>query len=290
MDDALKPDTPPPPLVSADWLKQHIQDRRVKVIDASWRMPGDGAAIDAFRERHIPGAMFLDIDAVADKSTDLPHMLPTPAAFAEWAGGAGISADDLVVVYDDKGMFSAPRAWWTFRAMGHRQVRVLDGGLDAWNNAGGALESGAEPPIATTYIPDPRMSLVVGADRVRQALAEGALVLDARPAPRFAGEVSEPRPGLRCGAMPGAINIPFAAVTREGARLESAQTLRDRLPAPRANEPLIATCGSGVTAAVLALAYAAIGHEDVAVYDGSWAEWGRVSANPTLFPCTTDGC
>ncbi len=282
---------PPPdlpfPLVSTDWLASHLRDADLKIIDASWRMPGNPPARADHEKRHVPGAIFFDLDAVADHASGLPHMLPSPRDFAAAVGALGISGDDRVVVYDDAGIFSAPRVWWTFRAMGHDAVSVLDGGLPKWLREGRPVESGAVAPAARAY-PDRRArALARSHDDVRSALSSrSAIVLDARPSARFAGEAPEPRPGLRRGHMPGARNIPHADVIAADGTLKPAEQLRAIFTAAGATQDaeIITTCGSGVTAAVLALALAAIGVSQVGLYDGSFAEWGRETNDPARFP------
>jgi len=257
----------------------------LKILDASWRMPGAAPAIADFERRRIPGATFFDIDAIADRTSGLPHMLPSQAAFEAAAGALGLTRTHAIVVYDDAGIFSAPRVWWMFRAMGHNDVRVLDGGLPKWLREGRLIET--DPPQAPTpaaYAAQPREIVRTAAD-VRVALATGGVVLDARPAARFSGEAPEPRPGLRSGAMPGARNIPYTdLLTPDGVMRPPAELERIFAAAAADTGAVIATCGSGVTAAVILLALARIGRGDHGLYDGSWAEWGREDADTALFP------
>lgn len=217
-------------------------------------------------------------------------MLPAPAQFEAAAGGLGICDLDRVVVYDDQGLFSAARVWWTFKAMGHREIAVLDGGLPAWIDAGGAVTHEATAVAAAAYRAKPEPSLVASHAQVRRALAErSSLVLDARPSGRFLGRDREPRPGLKSGAMPGAASLPYSALITADGRLKSAPELAALFAAAGADgsEAIIATCGSGVSAAILSLALEALGRTPARLYDGAWAEWGRIANDPARFPVTT---
>ena len=264
------------PLISAEELIA-APGARTRFVDATWFMPDAGRNAKAeYLERHLPGAVFFDIDAVADRTSPLPHMLPSSQAFGEAVGRMGISPQDEVVVYDRAPTPSAPRVWWTFRAMGHSRVRVLDGGLEAWA-ADGDLESGpvSTPPVV--YAALRRPELVRDFEQVRWALRQGGVqVVDARPSPRFLGQAPEPRPGLRSGHMPGALNVPAGTFYDPDGRMRSPANIRSALEAAQVNlsKPVIATCGSGITAAVIAFGLARVGRDDAAVYDGSWAEWG----------------
>ncbi len=278
------------PLVSTEWLADYLGASDLKIIDGSWRMPGAGDARDNYDAQHIPGAVFFDIDAIADKSTDLPHMLPPASQFEEAAGALGIAAHDRVVVYDEKGIFSAARVWWTFSAMGHETVAVLDGGLPKWLREGRPVTRDPAIPVRTIYNARPQPELCAVADDVRAALAEGVRVLDARPAERFIGAVGEPRPGLRSGHMPGAANVPFTSLLTPDGALKSTADLT-RIFAESGVNPgsrVITSCGSGVTAAVLSLALEVIGARRHALYDGSWAEWGKEENDDDLFPVVVD--
>lgn len=274
------------PLVTAEWLKDRLGAPDLRVIDASWFMPGASRDPDAeFLERHIPGAVRFDIEAVADADTPLPHMLPDPAAFARIVGATGVGGDHRIVVYTSEGLAPAARVWWTFRAMGHDAVSVLDGGLPRWIAAGGALEAGAPSHPPARFHPRPREALVQDFDGVVAALARaGDQVLDVRPAPRFRGEAPEPRPGLRSGHMPGALNLPSSEFAAADGTMKPPEALRDLFEGAGAalDRPVIASCGSGVTAALAALALARLGRWDVAVYDGSWSEWGGRDDAPVV--------
>jgi thiosulfate/3-mercaptopyruvate sulfurtransferase len=272
------------PLVSTGWLSAHLDREDVAIIDASWFMPGtprDAAA--EYAECHIPGAVFFDIDQISDHATDLPHMLASPAEFAIAARRLGVGAASTVVVYDSAGLFSAPRVWWNFRAMGHGAVAVLDGGLPKWIADGRAIESGWKEPPHGDFRAHPDAGLVRSIQQVRDALRDrSAVIVDARPAARFRGEAAEPRPNLRSGHMPGARNVPFSTILTSDGRLASPDDVRAVFAAAGVDlaAPIITTCGSGISAAVLALALALIGRHDIAVYDGSWSEWGGRADTP----------
>ena len=277
----------PYPLVSTEWLADDLRASDVRIVDASWRMPGNSPARMEFLKRRIPGAVFFDLDEIADQSSGLPHMLPSPESFSEAVGALGIAKDDRVVVYDDAGVFSAARVWWTFRALGHDQVSVLDGGLPKWLREGRAVDAGAPAlsPVRYSGASDRKLARAHG--DVRAALTDkSSIVIDARPAPRFNAEAPEPRPGLRRGHMPGARNISHASVLTADGTMKSPEQLRALFAAEgySADRPVITTCGSGVTAAVLALALEIIGARRVGLYDGSWAEWGRESNDAARFP------
>ena len=267
-----------PALVSAEWLAQHLGDPDVRVVDGTWHMPQlkrDARA--EFVQAHIPGAVFFDIDHIADRTTTLPHMLPTAEAFAEAVGALGIGSDDRVIVYDVRGVISAARVWWTFRAFGHDRVAVLDGGLRAWTAAGGALEAGAPSPPRRQFRATPRPELVRDLDAMRRNLTtRDEQVVDARSRGRFQGTEPEPRAGLRGGHIPGSVNLPYESLYRADGTLKPPEALRSAFVVAGVDlgKPITTTCGSGVTASVLALALHLAGHSRVAVYDGSWTEWG----------------
>lgn len=265
------------PLITTGALAALLGNPGLRVVDASWFLPTEPrTGRQAYLEAHIPGAVFFDIDEIADASSDLPHMLPSPQAFAEAAGRLGLPRSAEIIVYDAQGIFSAPRVWWTLKVMGYPRVWVLDGGLKKWLAEARPVEAGETAPTPANVLPgfDPRTLREFEA--VRAALAEGsAQVVDARPAARFRGEAPEPRPGLRAGHMPGARNLPWSAIVREDGTLKSPDELRAAFQGAGVDpgRPVIATCGSGVSAAVLALGLAVLGAE-AAIYDGSWAEWG----------------
>jgi thiosulfate/3-mercaptopyruvate sulfurtransferase len=261
-------------IVSAEWLARNLD--QVRIVDASWYMPADKRDPKAeFEAAHIPGAVFYDLDALSDRDTSLPHMLPAPEQFARDTGALGIGDGDMVVVYDGTGVFSAPRVWWALKAMGHDKVAVLDGGLPAWKASGGALESGPAKPRPATFTARPNSAILRDFGAVKAALGN-TQVLDARSAPRFEASEPEPRAGLKSGHMPGAANIPYRAVLTSDNKLKDDAALQ-KLFAEKGLDlraPIITTCGSGVTAAILMLALEKLGSRQVAVYDGSWSEWG----------------
>lgn len=265
------------PLVTTDWLADHIDDDTVVLVDASWYMPAANRSGRAeYLASHLPGAVFFGIDDIADKTTTLPHMLPTPEAFAEAVGKLGIADTDTIVVYDEAGVFAAPRVWWTFRAMGARDVRVLDGGGPKWRAEGRPTVSGEEQPAPRTFVPRYQAQLVHDFDAVLGLTRSKAkAIVDARPGDRFRGEVPEPRPGLASGHIPTSLSVPASDVTANG-QLKSAAELQALFTKAGVDvtRPIVTSCGSGVTASTVALALAIAGARDVAVYDGSWTEWG----------------
>lgn len=262
--------------VSTDWLAAHLDDPQVQIVDASWHMPNSGRKGSAeFVEGHIPGAVFFDIDAVADTSSGLPHMLPDEKTFGEMAGALGISSDRTIVVYDEQGLFSAPRAWWTLRVMGAREVKILKGGGPKWRAEGRPLETGEAKAAPARFAARLDADAVADFGRVLAASKAGDQILDARGAARFTGEAAEPRAGLKSGHIPGSRNLPFDALIADG-KLKSDAELEKAIRAAGIDpeKPVITSCGSGVTASVLALALDTIGAARVALYDGSWSEWG----------------
>ncbi len=266
-------------LIAAADLARRLGHPELLVLDATLFLPGEGRdAEDEFLAAHIPGARFFDIETFSDPDTALPHMVPSAGRFARLAGALGISGAEQVVVYDQRGLFSAPRAWWLLRLFGHKRVAVLDGGLPEWQRAGLKLESG--PPEEwpeSEFRPDLRAGMLRGIGDVLDNLATAReLVLDARAAARFAAAAPEPRPGMRAGHIPGSRSLPFTELLTEQRTLQAPDALRARLAASGADgsRPVVTSCGSGVTAAVLTLAMLRAGLPEGALYDGSWSEWG----------------
>ncbi len=271
--------SPEKPVLSADWLKSHLTAPDVRVLDATWFMPNEPrTGREAYTAQHIPGARFFDIDDIADTESSYPHMLPSPEKFSSRARKLGLGDGHRIVVYDQNGYFASARAWWMFRAMGHEDVAVLDGGFEAWRQAGGEVEDLPPHFVADRHFTcRPRRDVLKDLDQVKQALATSpAQLVDGRSAARFKGEAPEPRPGLRSGHMPGSVNVPHGLLIAPDGRLKEPSELK-RIFADAGvdlGKPIINTCGSGVTAAILALAQALAGHDDSAVYDASWCEWG----------------
>jgi thiosulfate/3-mercaptopyruvate sulfurtransferase len=271
-------------LVTTDWLAKHLTDPDVRVVDGTWHMPQAGRDARAeFEAAHIPGAVFFDIDAIADRTTTLPHMLPSAEAFGAAVGALGIGNGQRVVVYDVRGVVSAARVWWTFRAFGHDAVAVLDGGLRTWRAEGRPVQSGSAAPAHRAFTARLRPELVRDVEAMRaNVVSRAAQVLDARSAGRFAGTEPEPRAGLRGGHIPGSLNLPYETLYRADGTLKAPDELRGAITAAGVDlgRPVVTSCGSGVTASVLALALYLVGRPDAAVYDGSWSEWGSRSDTP----------
>ncbi len=268
----------PRTLVSTDWLAAHLNDPDLRILDASWHMPATGRDGRAeYEAEHIPGARFFDIDEISDHRSTLPHMAPPPEKFVSRMRAMGVGDGHQVVVYDSAGIFSAPRVWWTFRLMGKMDVAVLDGGLPKWKAEGRPIED-LPPMVRDRHITVSRMAHLV--KDVSQVAAASKLgdwqIVDARAAERFRGEVEEPRPGLRSGHIPGSLNLPFGNLKNPDGTLKDRDGLRAALTSAGVDldRPVITSCGSGVTAAVISLALEIAGHRNHALYDGSWSEWG----------------
>ena len=270
------------PLVTADWLKQNLSAPDIRVVEATWFPPFTNpkqTGREAWAEQHIPGAVFFDIEGIKAGGTDLPHMLPDPIMFSSRVRKLGIGDGNRVIVYDRNNFCAAARVWWMLRVMGHDDVKVLDGGYQAWLDAGGEIED--LPPVAVErhFTARVRSDLVKDAGQVAAAARAGSpRIVDARPADRFAGEAPEPREGLASGHIPGSLSVPSSRLIDADGTLKPAEELKKLLPDCEA--PSITTCGSGVAACITALAYARLGNWDVAVYDGSWTDWASDPSRP----------
>jgi thiosulfate/3-mercaptopyruvate sulfurtransferase len=262
---------------STEWLAGELGKPEVAVVDGSYYLPTQNRDARAeYTAAHIPGAVFFDINAIADHSTELPHMLPGPDQFGAAAGDLGISEKDTIVVYDGSGLYSAPRVWWTFRIFGARNVYILDGGLPAWKVEGRPTEAGTAKRPKKTFNAEMDTGAVAMLSDVQMALNdESAQVVDARSAGRFAGREPEPRAGLRSGHMPGAFSVPFTEIVENG-RLASPERISQAFKKAGVDpdKPVITSCGSGVTAAILTLGLETLGKKPGRIYDGSWSEWG----------------
>jgi thiosulfate/3-mercaptopyruvate sulfurtransferase len=275
----------PEALVSTEWLARHLQAPDLRVVDATWHMPGQGRNTRAeYEARHIPGAVFFDIDEIADEASKLPHMLPSPVKFSARVRKLGLGDGNRIVVYDAHGMMSAARVWWSFRVMGHKDVAVLDGGLPKWVAEGRPVE--ATPPSPRERHFSARLNHTLVKDKpavTRNLKSRRFQLLDARSAGRFQGTEAEPWPGRRSGHIPGSRNLPYTELLDPKHKtFLPADALAAKFEAAGIDlkKPVVTSCGSGVTAAILALGLHLIGHEDVAVYDGSWAEWGLPGDTP----------
>lgn len=279
------PTSDPTSLVSTAWLAEHLSAPDVHVVDASYYLPNEGLDPRAeYEAHHIPGAVFFDIDEIADSDSPLPHMLPAPETFSSRVRKLGLGDGVRIVVYDQRGIFSAPRVWWTFRFFGHDDVAVLDGGLPKWMAEGRPVEDGPVRVGERHFTARMNSLMVRDKDQMLSNLRSGReQVLDARSRGRFEGRDPEPRDGLRGGHIPGSLCLPFTDLLDPETRtVLPAEELRRRavVAGVDLSRPIVTTCGSGVTAAVLSLGLHLIGHRDGALYDGSWAEWGQPGETP----------
>ena len=266
-------------IVETDWLAEHLSAPDLVVVDGSLHLPNTGRNARAeYADEHIPGALFFDINDVADPDSPLPHMLPTTVIFASKMKKMGIGDGTRVIAYDSQGIYSAARVWWMLRTMGHEDVAVLNGGLPKWKAEGHAVtDEATTPKTERHFTPRFNATLVRDVDDVKSAIVSGAeQIVDARSAGRFTGQAAEPREGLRSGHMPSAKNVPFTTLLSDEGTLKSIDDMRAVFAAAGVDptRPAMASCGSGVTAGVVALALALLGNPDAAVYDGSWSEWG----------------
>lgn len=272
-------------VVDPAWVEKNLGAPGFKIVDAAWYLPAqnrNGAA--EYAAGHIPGAVFFDQDVIADHSTGLPHSVPSPEFFATEVGKLGISETDTIVVYDGPGIFTAPRAWWLFRIMGAENVYVMDGGIDGWKREGRPLETDLPEPAPATFNARFDASKVTTFDAMKAIVASSARqIADARGAGRFTAEEPEPRAGMRGGHMPGAKNLPMGVFSENG-RFKSLPELKATIEEAGIDlsKPVVTSCGSGVTAAVITLALASLGHTDNTLYDGSWSEWGSKPDTPIV--------
>jgi thiosulfate/3-mercaptopyruvate sulfurtransferase len=267
------------PLVTPSWLAARIHDPNTIILDATLPPVGVTPPIDTrsrYLEMHIPGAIFFDIEELSNRATPLPHMLPTPEDFSQSMSALGVGDNSTIVVYEQQGVFSAPRAWWMFRTFGAKNVYILDGGLRAWTEAGLPTESGPVHHTPATFNAKLNHEAVKNLSQLKDKITNRQQILDARSSARFNGTAPEPRPGLSSGHMPGATSVPFTELV-EDCRLKTTEKLRGYFIAKHIDleEPITATCGSGVTAAVIALGLEIVGAKNISLYDGSWAEYAQ---------------
>ena len=272
-------------VVSADWVQKQLGAPEFRIVDASWYLPAqnrNGAA--EYAAGHLPGAVFYDQDAIADHSTGLPHSIPSPEDFAAALEKFGISDTDTIVVYDGPGIFTAPRVWWLLRTMGAENVFVMDGGLDGWKKEGRPLQTDLPEPKPGHFRPRFKADAVTSFDEMFAiASTGGRQIADARSLGRFSGEEAEPRAGMRSGHMPGARSLPSGVFSADG-RLKDLDALKSTFEAAGIDldKPVVTTCGSGLTAAIITLALQSLGHENNTLYDGSWSEWGAREDTPVV--------
>ncbi|MCO7263630.1 3-mercaptopyruvate sulfurtransferase [Dickeya zeae] len=273
--------------VSASWLNTHRHDADIALIDARMLPPGNDTRDIAaeYRAEHVPGAVFFDIESLSDHQTSLPHMMPDIATFADALGKLGLSEQQHLVIYDEGNLFSAPRAWWMLRLAGAPRISILSGGLAGWKQQGFALEQGNVSPVANVFhAKTPTAGTIRSLDDVLNLCRTGnEQIVDARPAPRFLGEMDEPRPGLRRGHIPGSFNVPWNLLVDHGA-LKPADELAAIFHQAGVDiqRPIVASCGSGVTASVVLLALFVLNAPHISLYDGSWSEWGARDDVPVV--------
>ncbi|MBS9720299.1 3-mercaptopyruvate sulfurtransferase [Tianweitania sp. BSSL-BM11] len=269
--------------VTPDWLQDNLKTPGVTIVDGSWYLPAQDRDPKAeYEAGHIPGAVFFDHEQVVSPDSDLPHTLPSPEEFARIVGTAGITADDTIIVYDGPGLFTAPRVWWMFRTYGAKDVRILEGGIDGWKTAGRPLTADLTKIAPAVFKVDAHPERIASFEDMMRIVETGERqIADARPAGRFTGNDPEPREGMRSGHMPGARSLPALSLSRDG-KLLPADELKAKVESAGIDlqKPVVTSCGSGITAAVLSLALESLGHKDLKLYDGSWSEWGGRSDTP----------
>ena len=272
-------------VVSADWVEKQLGAPEFRIVDASWYLPAQNrnGALE-YASGHIPGAVFFDQDVIADHSSTLPHTVPSPALFAAEVGKLGISDTDTIVVYDGPGIFTAPRVWWLFRTMGAKTVFVMDGGIDGWKKEGRPLQTDLPEPAPAVFHTNFNPYAVTSFEEMRGIVSTGAKqIADARGAGRFTGEEAEPRAGMRSGHMPGAKSMPSGTFSVDG-KFKDLASLRKHFDESGIDlaKPVVTSCGSGITAAIITLALASLGHENNTLYDGSWSQWGGRDDTPVV--------
>jgi len=272
-------------VVEPDWVEKQLGAPEFRIVDAAWYLPAQNRnGAEEYAAGHIPGAVFFDQDVIADHSTGLPHSVPSPEFFAAEVGKLGISETDTIVVYDGPGIFTAPRVWWLFRLMGAEKVYVMNGGLDGWKRDGRPLETDLPEPKPAIFKPNFDASKITTFEAMKDIVASGSKqIADARGAGRFTAEEPEPRAGMRGGHMPGAKNLPMGVFSENG-RFKSLPEIKDTIEKAGIDlsKPVVTSCGSGVTAAVITLALTSLGHDDNTLYDGSWSEWGSKPDTPIV--------